>query len=438
MKTAIKSAFAMVAATAAIAGTVATPAAAVSTFNGRNIYSLEEVNQNDVGVTFNSIKLADTDAAWYKAQTGKDLPKGMLRNETNFVGARINDGSHGVDNVWQGDSITAEEDKEYVVRLYVHNNSQNQTAENVQVRFYVPYGSDTSQTVKGYLRSSNANPGEYFDTVTFTSVDGTPFHLEYVPGTALLENGGFASGKGVKLTDNLVNQTNPENTDLDSAYTAIGYNGLDGKIPGCYKYINVVTISVKAVYDREFTVEKKVRIVGDEDKTWKDTVEAKVGDQVEFRIEYINKTDNWHNQVAVRDYLPDNLEYVAGSTRLFTNNEKFQSGPYLTTDDLVQENGINIGNFDGHSNAIIRFKATVVDKSLACGSNTLVNWGQVRAGSEKQVILQDHAEVHLTKVCANQTKLPNAGPEAIVGGVIATGAVVTAAGYYIASRRELR
>ena len=34
--------------------------------------------------------------------------------------------------------------------------------------------------------------------------------------------------------------------------------------------------------------------------------------------------------------------------------------------------------------------------------------------------------------------MPKAGPEAIVGGVVATGSIVTAAGYYIASRRQLR
>ena len=36
------------------------------------------------------------------------------------------------------------------------------------------------------------------------------------------------------------------------------------------------------------------------------------------------------------------------------------------------------------------------------------------------------------------SKLPTTGPEAIAGGIIATGSIATAAGYYIASRRQLR
>ena len=69
----------------------------------RPLYSLQYVNEHDVGVTFNSIKLADTDAAWYKQTTGKDLPSGMVRNETNFVGAREDTGVNaGSKNVWEG------------------------------------------------------------------------------------------------------------------------------------------------------------------------------------------------------------------------------------------------------------------------------------------------------------------------------------------------
>lgn len=43
------------------------------------------------------------------------------------------------------------------------------------------------------------------------SQNGTPFHLEYVSGSALLENGGFAKGNGVKLTGTITNQGNLAN-----------------------------------------------------------------------------------------------------------------------------------------------------------------------------------------------------------------------------------
>lgn len=104
----------------------------------RPLYSLQYVNEHDVGVTFNSIKLADTDAAWYKQTTGKDLPSGMVRNETNFVGAREDTGVNaGSKNVWEGTEITAEDGKTYIVRLYVHNNSQKAKMAQPKILRYV-------------------------------------------------------------------------------------------------------------------------------------------------------------------------------------------------------------------------------------------------------------------------------------------------------------
>jgi len=439
MKTAIKSTLAVAATAAAIAGVAAVPAM-VSAFS-RPLYSYQYVNEHDVGVTFNSIKLADTDAAWAK-KNNLELP--LLTNETNFVGARLDTGKNeGAKNVWEGTNITAEDGKTYIVRLYVHNNSQKQEAKDVQVRFHIPYASSSTQVVDGWLHSSNATPKEYLDDVTFKSVDGTPFHLEYVSGSALLENGGFASGAGVKLSDTI---TNHGNGGANGEWTTIGYNALDGVIPGCYKYINYVSIRVKAVYDYDFTIEKQVRISGDTDKTWKETVEAKVGDKVEFQLTYKNTSDKQQNNVKIRDVLPKNLRYVENSTKL--KNSTYPNGANIVDgkpSDILQ--GINIGNYAPGANAKIMFTAEVVDNDLACGSNTLVNWGQACVGD---TTIQDYARVHLTKVCENTPdptpdpeptptpELPNTGPEMVAGGVIATGSIATAAGYYIASRRQLR
>jgi len=439
MKTAIKSTLAVAATAAAIAGVAAVPAM-VSAFS-RPLYSYQYVNEHDVGVTFNSIKLADTDAAWAK-KNNLELP--LLTNETNFVGARLDTGKNeGAKNVWEGTNITAEDGKTYIVRLYVHNNSQKQEAKDVQVRFHIPYASSSTQVVDGWLHSSNATPKEYLDDVTFKSVDGTPFHLEYVSGSALLENGGFASGAGVKLSDTI---TNHGNGGANGEWTTIGYNALDGVIPGCYKYINYVSIRVKAVYDYDFTIEKQVRISGDTDKTWKETVEAKVGDKVEFQLTYKNTSDKQQNNVKIRDVLPKNLRYVENSTKL--KNSTYPNGANIVDgkpSDILQ--GINIGNYAPGANAKIMFTAEVVDNDFACGSNTLVNWGQACVGD---TTIQDYARVHLTKVCENTPdptpdpeptptpELPNTGPEMVAGGVIATGSIATAAGYYIASRRQLR
>ena len=72
-----------------------------------------------------------------------------------------------------------------------------------------------------------------------------------------------------------------------------------------------------------------------------------------------------------RVVLPDNLEYVNGSTVLYNSN--YQEGVQLGDDTLVTD-GINIGDHDEYGNSYIRFKTIVRDKTLKKGRNMLVCW----------------------------------------------------------------
>ena len=359
----------------------------------RPTYSYQQINEGALGddITFNSIKVVDTDAAWAE-EHGLELP--LLGNETNFVGAREDTGKNeGAKNVWKGTEIAVEDGKTYIVRLYVHNNSpsgMDAVAEDTKVRFYIPYASSDQVTVNGWLASSNAVPAEYSDTVVFKSKDGVPFSLYYVPGSALLENGGFAKGAGVQLPDSITNQGNLTNKAEDE-WTLIGYDALDGRVPGCYEYINYVSIRVRVAYDYEFSVENKVRLADGEDKTWQDTIEAKVGDKVEFQFQYINASDYTQNGVVVRDLLPSNLRYVEGSTIVYNGNHP--NGVKGDTDDVIN-GGVNIGSYGPKANAYIRITAEVVDDDLAEGKNTMISWAQTRVGDKT---LQDDAGVVVYK-----------------------------------------
>lgn len=446
MKHSLKTTLAVVTGVTALAGLAAIPAI-VSAWGdsdgGRPTYSLQQINEGVLGdkITFNSISIKDTDYDWYKQATGNDLPAGTITEEVNYVGARVDDGNNnGAANVWNGNEIEVHNGETYIIRLYVHNNNPNgydAVAENTKVSFNIPSDSDTTIRVNGYIDSSNASPSGYVDYVDFKSDQA--FHLEYVYGSALLENNGIGANGGVQLSDDIVKSV--------SGGVLIGYDALDGKVPGCYEYANYITIKVKAVFDSEFTIDKQVRIKDGEDKTWKDSLDVKVGDKVEYQLTYQNTSDSTQSDVVIRDVLPTNMKYVAGSTVLYNVNHP--NGLVLDTDDLVADNGINIGAYTAGSNAYIRFTAEVVDNNLACGSNTLVNWGRASVG---ETVLQDHAEVVLNKVCEEPTpeeptpeepediptELPSTGPEAVAGSVIALGSLGTATGYYIASRRQLR
>lgn len=441
MKKAIKATLGVAAGAVALAGVASIPVI-VSAWgdnsgnpDGRPEYTIEQINNGALGdtITFNSIS------------------DGVIGHEFNFVGAREDTGVNaGADNVWY-DDIAVEDGKTYVVRLYVHNNSPrgyDAVATDTHVSFSVPSSSDDNNRIQvvGFINSPDASPTEYWDHVNFKS--DYPFHLEYVTGSALLENHGVGSAErnggqsGVQISDAVVNAA--------AGGIRIGYDSVDdGRIPGCFDFDSFVTVRLKAVYDTPYKITKTVRPAGTTGKNWVDQLEVNVGDTVEYQIEYENTSNENQYNVMIRDLLPSNLEYVAGSTRLW--NEEF-TGATVRQDDLVTERAINIGNYAPGANALVRFNAKVVDENLTCGSNTMVNWGQ---GTVNGQVLRDYANVHLTKVCetpeipeqpeppvvettTTPTTLPTTGPEAVACAIAGTGSVVTAAGYYVASRRSLK
>lgn len=341
---------------------------------GRKNYTQSQIEEGILGndIIFNT--LSDNSIVG----AGKD------GNEQNFVAAREANGNNGAANVWNADEIKIEDGKEYIIRLYVHNNNPNgygAIAENVHVSFSIPSVSQKSIEVNGFINSSNATPSEYWDHVNFVS--DKAFHLDYVYGSALLANNGVGAGKGLVLSDDVVMAA--------SGGTLIGYDDLDGKIPGGLDFASYVAIKVKAVVDTDYEINQEVRIAGDTDKTWKKEVNAKVGDKVEFQLEYLNADPNGmtHENVMVGNILPSNLKYILGSTRLWN---ELHNGDTINQDDLVTEKSINIGNYKAGANAFVRFTAEVVNENLANGSNVLVTWGDVTV---KGFIIQDSARVRV-------------------------------------------
>ena len=401
---------------------------------GRPIYTLDQINNDRVldkdgknTITFNSIS---------------DDP--YFGDERYFVGAREDTGVNaGVNNVWENGEIKAEDGKTYLVRIYTHNNNPNGEAEgavakDVTNRFDISTAPGKSVEVRGYINSSNATPTQYWDNVIFKS-DNT-FHLEYVKGSALYENNKVGKG-GLKLSDNVT-----------TSGVKIGYSALDGQVPGCFNYDSYTTIKVKVVYDHEYTVEKKVRPAGSTNKAdWTDLLTANIGDEVEYKITYTNTSKSTTQEhVTFKDIMPNNVEYVKGSTTLY--NGKYTNGTKIAEDNLVS-NGIRVGNYTAGSNAIITFRGKVVDKNLSCGKNEITNWAQVGVAKNTK---QDAAKLMVTKTC-NDTpdnpgkttttvtsdnnmpgSMPNTGAGTLVAGsVVGAGALATSAGYYIASRKRL-
>ncbi|MBR2708779.1 DUF11 domain-containing protein [Candidatus Saccharibacteria bacterium] len=412
MKSIYKAVLSVSAAAVVMAGTL-TPAMVMAwgdSDNGRPSYTLDQINNGDLKdtITFNSIS------------------NGKIGDEKNFVGAKV---AGATVSTWNSNTIKVKDGETYTIRLFVHNNSpkgMEAIAKGVKATFSIPTTVAKSQTIIGYLDSSNAKPGRIWDEVTLQADEDVV--LEYVLGSAQFNN-----NKGdFKLPDEIIT----------SSGAKLGYTSMNGEIPGCYEYSGVVTIDVKVHSAVAAKISKQVRLKGS--STWSEYVNANIGDEVEYQIEYVNYLSETVNNVMIRDFLPKNVEYVMDSTYLY--NASHQSGMKVAENTLTTT-GINIGNYLPKGNAYVRFTGKVVDKTLGCGSTQLVNWANVTINDT--YVYKDDASVVVKKdgdVCKDQSTpeptpdtpetIVDTGAGTIAFGAIGAGAAVTTLGYYIASRKK--
>ncbi len=314
-------------------------------------------------------------------------------DERNFVGSR----ESGTNSKWS-DTMTVTEGKEYTVRMYVHNNAAsnlNLTAENVTAKFNLPTDTAKSIQVNGFLSASNigANTsgnkgsfGEVYDHATFQSDKN--FNLAVVDGSIKYENN--------KGTFNL-----PESI-FTSTGAKLGYESMNGKIPGCFEYAGYVTFKVKPQVQKttNFTLDKKVSKHGE--NKWVENYKAQPGEVVDFVLQYKNTGEVQHDDVTFRDALPTGLSYVAGSTKWGNSR-----GTYDVTDNdgkLTNGTGINVGSYLPSAGAWIIFSAKVTDKTTQlpeCGANTLKNVAKVTTGGYST---SDDAMVTVDKECQSEPK----------------------------------
>jgi uncharacterized repeat protein (TIGR01451 family) len=385
-----------------------------------------------------------------------------IGDERNFVGIREN----GAANVWY-DDMTVQNGKEYVVRMYVHNNaatSLNLTAENVTAKFNLPTTTGKSAQVNGFLSASNVgadkqgNAGAYaevYDHATFNSTQN--FNLDYIEGSLKFENNAFGPN-GTALPESI----------FTSAGAKLGYDKLDGKIPGCFQYSGYVSFKVKPQFagTTDFTLNKMVSKHGE--NKWVESYKAQPGEVVDYLLQYKNTGTVQHDDVTFRDTLPAGMTYVTGSTK-FGNNRTPNGVP--ASDNIANGIGINVGSYlpGAAAWAIFSAKAPANSQLTICGPNTLVNKGKVNTGGYS---IEDTANVVIDKICepgkisvcelaskkiitinedqfdankhtkdlskcAEVPELPQTGPTENIVAIVGLSALIASIAYYVASRRAL-
>lgn len=312
-------------------------------------------------------------------------------------------GSHAdpVTNVTDGS-------QEVVLRLYVHNNANSGLnchadhrdsngnctqidtdapgiAHNTKVSIALPDNTDTNA-----LRAVGSISADGTTTVkdTFDMTSTKNFKVSYEPGSAMLyNNGAFKNGK--QLSDNIV-----------GSGATIGYNALDGIIPGCFDYISTVEIKVKITPttppNNHLTLTKQVRAAGT--KTWGSEVAAKPGDEVEWLLNTDNAGTTNLTNVVTRDVLPPHVQLDTGSVK-FVNAK----GSQQLQDDPLFAGGYNAGLYAPNDNTLITFKTKVLGDFDACSTRVR---NVAHAKSDQYPDITDDADVIITKENCNNTESP--------------------------------
>lgn len=373
-------------------------------------------------------------------------------DERNFV--LIKDAANTSAGGWS-DEVTVQDGKEYLVRMYVHNNAAENlglVAKNTRVMANVPNTSGKSHQIDGFLTASNANPSKIWDSVVLKG--DKDFTVSFVGGSAVYRNNVNAS-TGFKLADSIVT----------SAGAQLGYQSMNGDIPGCFKYSGIATFRVKVTTQKSpnFTLTKKVRLAGTTE--WLDKVSAKVGDKLEYRIGYDNTGETVQNNVILRDTPPKGISYSKGSSTLKNATNPTGNGKAVGNDSLVTDKGVNIGNYTPKSNAFVYYSAVVTKDDLKCGENRLINTASASTDNGRKT---DTAEVDVTVECkpteckpgiptgdkrcepcvpkSGETvdkngncvpvALPTTGPAQIIAGILGVALVTLGVAYWMRSRKS--
>jgi len=141
--------------------------------------------------------------------------------------------------------------------------------------------------------------------------------------------------------------------------------------------------------DAVIKMEHRARLKGTEE--WTKSVDASVGDNLEFSIYYTNVSAVNVENVMLKVSLPDNMEYTNGSTILIKKGLLLGA---RNNEDSILDTGVNIGNFDVNEDACVIYSATVIDKSLAKGLNRLISWSKI---SSLGIANQDNADTYVNK-----------------------------------------
>lgn len=310
----------------------------------------------------------------------------------------------------------------YEAQIFFHNNAASNlnasgagVAQDAYARAEMPAivkAGATDTEANAYITSSNANPSEIYDDIAFSNATATDMALRLVSGSVTFHSFGPLDGK--KLSDTTLFGTGGQ---------PLGYDSLNGTLPGCNDYSGYITYQFTAEQPN-FTFSKSVRLDGTGSNAWTNNLTVNPGATVEYRLAYDNVGQTQQDNVTLEDDLPAGLTFVPGSTEL--DNDATPNGEALA--DGITTGKVDIGSYAAGSNAYVYFKAKV--DAAPCTALPNVAYVITQNGNAS-----DKATVTVAGNCT--AALPHTGPAQVIAGLLGIGAITFGIVYYLKSRREL-
>jgi len=301
----------------------------------------------------------------------------QVGDERNFVRIKEDGASEYVD----GTTLTP--GKVYDVSVYFHNNAAanlNLVAKDVTLKMEVPQvvTAGVNAAFTGTISSSNSTPLKVWDEAYGKNATNSDILLRYVSNSATVVSNGAVNG--AKLSDSLF-----------TTGAKLGYNKLDGNLPGCNQFAGFVNFKIR-VDQPNFDVKKVVST--DNGKTWANSVNAAPGQTILYGLSYQNTGTNQQDDVVVRDILPKNVTYVKDSTYILNS---VTNGQYKKTLEGITTSGLNAGSYQPKGNVFYKFSAKLPSADqLECGKNTIVNTVRVTTNAGYK---EAQATVTVNKEC---------------------------------------
>lgn len=377
-------------------------------------------------------------------------------DERNFVRVK----EKGTEDKYS-DEVAVEPGKEYEVYLYYHNNAGSDTNSTgvglaLQTKAAATYPAKVTKDANGtltgeitwrYITSKNdstVHDGKIWDEATLTT-DYDEVVLRYKPGSATIHNDGKINGS--VLSTNL----------FAEGGTYIGYNSLNGVVPGCAEYSGHITYTLVAdKVDSSFN--KMVSLDGE---TWAKEVTAKPGDYVTYKVQFQNTGNTTLTNVILKDVHDEGLTLRTGSTKVFDINNA--DGKVI--DDIIDISGYNTGDAIPSALVQVIYQAQVSREQTFCNkslNNTVTaTYNTTEQKSDSASVLVACEEPEPTpepEDCATNPnlpgcqekncktnpemegcqELPNTGPLEIVLAIVIIAGIGGAGYYFYRTRRTLK